>query len=405
MSRSGTNQPTGRHEATNKVVVPAIDVGSSISCIRSLGRKGIPTIALASDEDAPSIRSKYCDEIHFAPSPKESVDGYLDGICDLTSRSDVLTVVPLSEADIYLLSRNKEMFEEHIATPWCSFERIRSAQDWLRLREVAESAGVKTPMTRLIDGWDSWDRPAVIKPRYSLLFQDGAVRYPDVEFVTAETEFDRDAIIEKMGHQPIVQEYIPGGPEYGFFALFDHGEPVAKFQHQRIRSCKYSGGMSSFRQSVDIPELEESGERLLRGLDWHGPAMVEFKRDTRDGTFKLIEVNPRFWGSLALPVRAGVNFPYLYYQLATGDSIRPIFDYEEVGCHTIQGEVSYLYSIFTHTDKFTDKPTVSSAISDLVTSFVRSPQFDYLDLDDPKPFIRQMLNISDDLFTLIGKQI
>ena len=31
---------------------------------------------------------------------------------------------------------------------------------------------------------------------------------------------------------------------------------------------------------------------------------------------KLIEVNPRFWGSLALAIYAGIDFPYLLYKLA-----------------------------------------------------------------------------------------
>lgn len=398
MTPSTASKTDSQEKTTNKVVVPTTNVGSSgISCIRSLGRKEIPTIALAYDDDAPSIRSKYCNETRFAPSPMESVSGYFDSICQLTSRSDVLTVFPLSETDIYLLSKNKEMLEEHVTTPWSSFESVWSTQDWLRLREVAKSVGVSTPTTRLIDNWDDWDRPVIIKSRYSLLIRDDAVQYSDTEFVRAGTDPDRDAIVKKMGHRPIVQEYIPGSSEYGFFALFDHGEPVAEFQHQRIRSFKYFGGMSSFRRSVEIPELRESGEKLLRELDWHGPAMVEFKRDERDGSFKLLEINPRFWGSLALPVHAGVDFPYLYYQLSAGEPIQEVFDYEGIGCHTIQGELAYLKSILTHTHDFAEKPDLLTAIGNVAASLVQHPNFDYLDFDDPKPFIRQMLNIVDSL--------
>jgi predicted ATP-grasp superfamily ATP-dependent carboligase len=49
--------------------------------------------------------------------------------------------------------------------------------------------------------------------------------------------------------------------------------------------------------------------------------MVEFRYDPRDGLPKLMEINPRFWGSLPLAVYAGVDFPYLIFQLAQGQPV------------------------------------------------------------------------------------
>ena len=37
--------------------------------------------------------------------------------------------------------------------------------------------------------------------------------------------------------------------------------------------------------------------------------MVEYKRDRRDGTYRLLEVNPRFWGSVPLARLSGLNLP------------------------------------------------------------------------------------------------
>jgi predicted ATP-grasp superfamily ATP-dependent carboligase len=54
---------------------------------------------------------------------------------------------------------------------------------------------------------------------------------------------------------------------------------------------------------------------------------VEFKMDPRDNQPKLMELNPRFWGSLALAVHAGVDFPYLLYRMAMGEDLTPIRDY------------------------------------------------------------------------------
>jgi predicted ATP-grasp superfamily ATP-dependent carboligase len=58
--------------------------------------------------------------------------------------------------------------------------------------------------------------------------------------------------------------------------------------------------------------------QLLAELKWQGVAMVEWKIDPRTGTAMLMEINPRFWGSLELSVRSGVDFPVLYARAAAG---------------------------------------------------------------------------------------
>lgn len=61
-----------------------------------------------------------------------------------------------------------------------------------------------------------------------------------------------------------------------------------------------------------------------------------------------MEINPRYWGSLALPIHAGVDFPYYHYGLAVGDapSIDPGAYETGVGCHKLRGELLYLYNVY-----------------------------------------------------------
>lgn len=131
-----------------------------------------------------------------------------------------------------------------------------------------------------------------------------------------------------------------------------------------------------------------AGTRLLEELEWHGPAMVEFKRDPRDGRFRLVEVDPRFWGSLALPVAAGVDFPYRYYRLARGDVDPTPPDYEtDVGCHVLVGEVSYLYSVLEAEYDYVDPPPLGAALASVGRSLLTNPTFDYRWVRDPWPFL------------------
>jgi predicted ATP-grasp superfamily ATP-dependent carboligase len=96
------------------------------------------------------------------------------------------------------------------------------------------------------------------------------------------------------------------------------GACLAHFCHQRLQQYPNSGGPSSDRVGITDPALLEKSLTLMRALNWKGVAMVEWKVDPRDGTPKLMEINPRFWGSLELAVRSGVNFPLLYAQAAAG---------------------------------------------------------------------------------------
>jgi predicted ATP-grasp superfamily ATP-dependent carboligase len=77
---------------------------------------------------------------------------------------------------------------------------------------------------------------------------------------------------------------------------------------------------------VKVPEIEKIGREVLERLSWRGVAMVEFKRCARTGKFYLLDINPRFWGSLPLSEAAGVNFPYLLYKAALGEKF-PVPDY------------------------------------------------------------------------------
>lgn len=377
---------------TDAVVVPAIGSPSSLAVVRSLGRRGVRPVAVSSDPDAPSLRSKYTAETATVPDPGDDLDGYADALLALAARDDVRTVVPLREEDVYVLATRRDEFADHVATPWKPYDTIERVQDRLRLFETAADAGVATPDTALLRDWDRWDEPTVVKSRYSMLVDGDGTSYPGVEvFAAGDGPPDVDALIEDWGHEPIAQEYVPGDDERGFFALYDHGDPVAAFQHRRVRSYTYAGGASVYRESTYDPDLEEAGLALLSALDWHGPAMVEVKRDPRDGRFKLMEINPRFWGSLALPVRAGVDFPYLYYRLATGGVDQPAFDYETgVGSHVLRGEASYLHSVLRYDYDHRDPPGLVSSIADVLGSLVAQPNFDYLSRDDPRPFVRDV---------------
>jgi hypothetical protein len=94
--------------------------------------------------------------------------------------------------------------------------------------------------------------------------------------------------------------------------------------HRRRREWPPEGGASTAAESIFDPDLARDGRALIAALEWHGPAMVEFRVNDR-GRF-LIEFNPKFWGSLDLAIACGADFPGDLCRLAAGENLvhRPL---------------------------------------------------------------------------------
>jgi predicted ATP-grasp superfamily ATP-dependent carboligase len=97
--------------------------------------------------------------------------------------------------------------------------------------------------------------------------------------------------------------------------------------HKKRRQYPVTGGASTAAESTFHAGLKETGLKLLEGLEWHGVATAEFKKDRRDGEFKLISFKSRFWDSLDLAISCGVDFPFLAVKMAAGEKLAECPDY------------------------------------------------------------------------------
>ena len=109
--------------------------------------------------------------------------------------------------------------------------------------------------------------------------------------------------------------------------LFNRGRPRAALAQRRVITYPPSGGVGIVNETVEDPELIELALKLLKRMNWHGVAQVEFKKD-RNGVPRLMEINPKFWGTLELSIAAGLNFPYMLYRMTMDGDIESNFSYE-----------------------------------------------------------------------------
>lgn len=232
------------------------------------------------------------------------------------------------------------------------------------------------------DHVDSISTPGTVSPASTIFLEPGEAR-------------DEAAIQEAMQHDPIVQKYVRG-TEDTFRGVFDEGEPIETTLKQLVRGIKYPRGPSICHRAAHVPELEAHGLRLLERLEWNGLASVGFIRDEATGASKLMEVTPRFWANLPMDIHAGVDHPYIYWRLANGSTTGIDPDYE-VGTtsHLLRGELVHLHSVLTEEYPLVERPSPLRTSWDILASLVTQPHFDYLSIDDPRPFVRDALNTTE----------
>jgi predicted ATP-grasp superfamily ATP-dependent carboligase len=197
-------------------------------------------------------------------------------------------------------------------------ETMSIAQDKLKTYKLATKLDVPTPETVLLDdislkkAADDIGFPAVLKAS-----SESEPRYVTVVNSDEELEAEYSRYRQERSSIPLLQSYL-SGEGCGFFALYFDGECVGSYSHRRIREYPPSGGASACAESIVDEELKDYGQRLLDRLEWNGVAMVEFKRDV-EGKPNLVEINPKFWGSLELAERSGLSFaPALISYKETG---------------------------------------------------------------------------------------
>lgn len=197
-----------------------------------------------------------------------------------------------------------------------------------KLMRLAAELGVQFPRTVFVDEPCSFDLasvrefPVVLKPRLSKI--DLGNTWISTSVAVARNESELADFLhsrpEFRDHAFMLQEFVPGTGA-GVFALYDNGREVATFAHKRLREKPPSGGVSVLSESaVPSPLALQMSRKLLGAVGWHGVAMVEM-RVTPDGQPYLMEVNTRLWGSLQLAIDAGVDFPWLLYQVSTGQPV------------------------------------------------------------------------------------
>jgi len=377
----------------NKILVTGASRRATLTITRSLGRKGLYVIVSDHQHLAAAFLSKYCKESFLYPAPHINMKGYLECLLGKVKENCVNAFFPVHDFELVPVSINLDKFLKYTTVPFPAYDTLFKTLDKSQTLQIAEKNNVPIPETYFIDDLNDLKRiskeinyPAVIKPLSQTIFSSDKVTTSHVtskNYVhTPDQLIESYTNIHKITPYPLIQEYVDGYGA-GVGVLFNNGSPRAAFAYRRLREYPITGGPSTLRESIRHPKMVEYAIRLLKAMNWHGVAMVEFK--ITDGNNPvLMEVNGRFWGSLALPYYAGMDFPYLLYKMAVDGDIKPQFDYKVgVKCRwLIPGDILHLLSAVRDPNHSTHK-----AITDFIKFREKDLYYDFLSWDDPLPTV------------------
>lgn len=301
----------------------------SLSAVRSLGFEGY-NISLATHKlISPALYSKFTHRGYIFPNPKTEKEKYKAMLLLLLEKEKFDVLIPFEEETIEVLLENYEKFNALTKFSLPSIESYSIASDKWKTLQTAKQLNIPTPETFLLERIQDTAEilnneklfPVIAKPVKSSGSRGlSAINNKKEGLKILETTLKRFGSV-------LLQEKIPQeGQGVGVGILAENGKVKAVFSYRRLREFPVKGGPSTLRESTHDEELIKDAVKLMETLKWNGVAMVEFKTDIRTGQKKLMEINPRFWGSMDLAFVSGVNFPALLTKMILGKEIQqPVY--------------------------------------------------------------------------------
>lgn len=298
---------------------------------------------------------------------------FADRLIEISNRKNTDVIIPIGNAAIFI-SKIKHRLQKFCMVLVEDYEKLLCFHDKSQTLRIATELDIPHPTTYLPESINEVKTlaseikyPAVLKARKG----SGAhgvwyARDPS----DLLDHYQRATLPHKSGDgivrdstQPMVQAYIPG-ELHDVTAFCIDGQMKLGMTQQRLVTKPLSGGMGIVNVTTKNEQLLHYARKIIDKVKWNGVALIDFKIDRRDGQPKLLEVNPRFWGTTWLTIKAGLNYPYYLVLHAYGLPI----DYPEeykVGLHC-RWPITEFHTIFENPLNFS---LIMSRFQDFLSRF------------------------------------
>lgn len=250
-----------------------------------------------------------------------NTDTFVDDLIKIIEKSAYLFMLPVNDAALEVCIKYRAQLNCYIKMLAVPDDDIYTfAHNKYTLLKKCMELNIPVPQFHYIDNpalaedlIPQLSFPVIAKPVHSKLIKNNKLYQFNVKKIFSPEELI-DFLREHVLNVPVMIQEMVGGVGAGFNVIANKGSIIAAYQHQRI-SEPVGGGASGYRQTVPVNQhsLKDLSVKLLHAIKWSGPAMIEYK--VCNGVPFVMELNGRFWGSLSLGIKAGLNYPAILVDL------------------------------------------------------------------------------------------
>jgi predicted ATP-grasp superfamily ATP-dependent carboligase len=325
------------------LIVESGHARAALAAVRGLHAAGWSVGVAVPGRDFATV-SRSCTRSHRLPPLDAGIDAFAAAIEDAAARFGYEVVLPAGDAETLTVSVARDRLTPAVPLP--AHASLLAAVDKLALTRAAARSGIATPAT-----WEPGEPPPgevagpiMVKPRLHSEPGSGVLRRPAEPVADVEAARPAIARIEESGGAALLQEYVTGTLISWIGLIGPDGELLAAVQQEALRMHPPGNGVTSRGVTVPVSsELTEPALALLRSFSWVGLAQLQFIVPG-DGRPRLVDLNARCYGSMALAIGAGVNFPALWAALGTGRPVERAEAVTGVGYQWLEGDIRTAWS-------------------------------------------------------------
>lgn len=301
---------------------------TGLAVARSLGRKGVPVIGLDRDDNGYGLHSRYTTIAGRCPYPLEDERGFIELLLEIGSVLKHKAVLfPCLDEWVFAVARHASELSEYYRLPFSDIETVERILDKNLLYRKCEERGIPIPKTFYVGEQSPAEIaseisfPCIVKPALQRAFTNEFGE----KVLRAESREEFLDLCERASHHPLLAQEIVGAGVDSFYSLCSYmgrdGSAKGVFVGRKLEQYPPDFGTACLVDSRYVEEIVERGVDILKQFGYHGISEVEFMYDEKSRDFKLLDINTRVWKWIGLPMKAGVDLPWLAYADAVNGDV------------------------------------------------------------------------------------
>lgn len=322
-----------------------------LSNVRALGEAGVQ-VWVMDNHHCLAQHSRYC--LRYYRCPEYTSQKFIEFLVAVGKENNLngWVLIPSNDHIVENLSRNREMLHPYYKTIVPPVDILENIINKKNLLEVATRCGTPVPFTCypefLGDHIENIRFPVLVKGTFGLSFyknthQKAVQVNSKEELIVVLKDISQKVSLDTV----MIQELIPYDKDHkvvSFSCFANKGEILTFWMGDKLREHPIKYGTATLSRSIYVPQVLESAIPLLKSLGYTGVCEIEFLCDSRDGVYKLIEINPRTWLWVGLAKSCGINYALYIYNYLNG--IENTYPQEyKVGVKWINYVTDTVYSI------------------------------------------------------------